>query len=159
MKILNKMVRFFLLLSSVFAIKENKLPLKKHRSLSRDELTKNLKNIITELQVIDNLNVYTAVYRIMSKNTTKGRKGHYSLILLNSRENTVSLKTYGSRQFDVAAKAYLNLERKHFDDKQINIVLVNTGDIKKLEESYPNYFMDTKILVRDLSLIMLDKFI
>ena len=150
---------FFSLLSSVFAIKENKLPLKKHRSLSRDELIKKLKNIIMELQVIDNLNVYTAVYRIMSKNTTKGRKGHYSLILLNSRHNTISLTTYGSSQFDVAAEAYLNLERKHFEDRQINIVLVNTGDIKKLEESYPNYFMDTKILVRDLSLIMLGQFI
>ena len=32
-------------------------------------------------------------------------------------------------------------------------------DVKKLEISYPNYFMDTKTLVRNLSLIMVDSFI
>lgn len=72
---------------------------------------------------------------------------------------TITLTTFGASQFEVAVKAYLDLERKHFDDQQINAVLVNTGDIKKLEESYPNYFMDTKTLVTDLSLIMLGKFI
>jgi len=148
-------LEFFSLLSSVFAKKEGQPVLKQHRELTEFELVNLLKNIIKELQVIDNLNVYTAVYKIFSKNTAKGRKGHYSLILLNSRENTTSLKTYSANQFDIAAKAYLDLERQHFNDKQINIVLVNTGDIKKLEESYPNYFMDTKILVRNLSQIML----
>lgn len=152
-------LEFFSLLSSVFAIKEDRPVLKQHRSLSKLELIDLLKNIITELQVIDNLNVYTAVYKTFSKNTAKGRKGHYSLILLNSRESTISLKTYSANQYDIAAKAYLDLEREHFNDKQINIVLVNTGDIKKLEESYPNYFMDTKTLVRNLSLIMLGQFV
>ncbi len=152
-------LEFFALLSSVFAMKENRPTLEQHRSLSKNELIKNLKRIITELQAIDNLNVYTAVYKTFSKTTAKGRKGHYSLILLNSRENTISLKTYSANQFDIAAQAYLDLETKHFNDKQINTVLVNTGDIKKLEESYPNYFMDTKTLVRNLSLIMLGQFI
>lgn len=152
-------LEFFSLLSSVFAIKEDSPTLKQHRSLSKIELVEQLKSIITELQVIDNLNVYTAVYKTISKKSAKGRKGNYSLILLNSRESTISLRTYGASQFDVAAQAYLDLERKHLNDKQINIVLVNTGDIKKLEESYPNYFMDTKTLVRNLSLIMLGKFI
>lgn len=90
---------------------------------------------------------------------SKGGQGNYSLILLNSRENTVGLQTFGSNQFDSAAQAYLDLERRHFGDKQINVVLVNTGDIKKLEEGYPNYFMDTKTLTQNLSLIMLGKFL
>lgn len=154
-----KWLDFFSLLSSAFAMKEKRPVLKQHRSLSQNILMENLKNFITELQVSHILNAYTAVYKTVIQNTsTTGRKGHYSLILLNSRENTVSLQTFGASQFDLAAKTYLALERTHFNDKQINIVLVNTGDIKKLEESYPNYFMDTKILVRDLSLIMLDQF-
>lgn len=152
-------LEFFALLSSVFALKENRPTLKQHRSLSKTELIELLKNIMTELQVIDNLNVYTSVYNIVTKNTTKGRKGHYSLILLNSREKTISLKTYSTHQFDSATKEYFDLEREHFNDTQINLVLVNIGDVKKLEESYPNYFMDTKTLVRNLSLIMLGKFI
>lgn len=154
-----KWLEFFSILSSVFAIKEGSPTVKKHRIYSKDELVSKLQNMITELQVIHNLNVYTAVYTTLFNENNKGRKGHYSLILLNSRENTISLKTFSAHQFEIAAKEYLNLETKHFNDKQINIVLVNTGDIKKLTESYPNYFMDTKILVRNLSLIMLGKFI
>ena len=154
-----KWLDFFSLLSSVFAIKEEKQILKKHGHLATNELIKDLQNAIQELQVIENLSVYTAVYKIVSENTTKGRKGNYSLILLNSRENTISLSTYGSSQFNTAAQAYLDLERKHFDDQQVNVVLVNSGDIKKLEVSYPNYFMDTKTLVQNLSLIMMGKFI
>ncbi len=154
-----KWLEFFSLLSSAFALKEKSPVLKQHKSMARTDLLQSLKNKMTELQVIDNLNVYTAVYKTISGKNSIGRKGHYSLILLNSKENTISLKTFGTNQFDTAAKAYLELEQRHFYEKQINIVLVNTGDIRKLEQSYPNYFMDTKTLVRNLSLIMLGKFL
>lgn len=154
-----KWLDFFALLSSLFAIKENTPPLAAHKSLSKEALIVRVQKEIQELQVIENLSVYTAAYKTISKNTSKGRKGNYSIILLNSKENTISLKTYGVSQFDFAAQAYLDLERKHFDDNQINVVLVNTGDIKKLEASYPNYFMDTKTLVQNLSLIVMGKFL
>lgn len=126
-----KWLDFFSLLSSVFAIKENRSPLKAHSEVSKSDLIMQVQKEIQELHVIENLSVYTAVYKTISKNNAKGRKGHYSLILLNSRENTISLETYGVSQFEAAAQSYLDLERKHFGDKQINIVLVNTGDIKK----------------------------
>lgn len=153
-----KWLDFFSLLSSVFAIKENRPPLKEHSKFSKSDLVTQAQKAIQELHVIENLSVYTAVYKTILKNTVKGRKGHYSIILLNSRENTISIETYGASQFDVAAQAYLDFERKHFEDKQINVVLVNTGDIKKLELSYPNYFMDTKTLIQNLSLITMGKF-
>ena len=139
-------------------MKENRPIVVRHKHFSKEEIIDQLKNIILELKVIDNLNVYTAVYKVFSSENTKGRKGHYSLILLNSRDNTVKFTFYSAVQFDLAVKAYLQLEKEHLNDKQINIVLVNTDDLKKLNESYPNYFMDTKHLVRNLSLIMLDKF-
>lgn len=153
-----KWLQFFSLLSSIFAIKENRPALKIHSAFSKADLVARVQQAIQELQVIENLSVYTSVYKTISKNASKGRNGHYSLIVLNSRDNTISLETYGASQFDVAAQVYLNLERKHFEDKQINVVLVNTGDIKKLELSYPNYFMDTKNLVQKLSLIVMNKF-
>jgi len=149
---------FFSLLSSIFAMKENRPPLKIHSEISQIDLVARVKKEIQELEVIENLSVYTAVYKKISKSIPRGRTGHYSLIILNSRENTISLETYGVSQFEAAAQAYLDLERKHFEDKQINVVLVNTGDIKKLELSYPNYFMDTKTLVQKLSLIVMGKF-
>lgn len=151
---------FFSLLSSVFAIKEKQPLLKQHRNISQSDLIKEVKNRIKDLQVIENLNVYTAAYKTVAGTTSsKGRRGTYSLILLNSKDNSITLKTYGVNQFDAAAQDYIDTEKKYFDDRLINVVLVNTGDIKKLEISYPNYFMDTKTLVQNLSLIVMDKFI
>ena len=137
-------LNFFALLSSVIALKEDQPLLPEHREISKKELVNQTQRAIQELHVIENLSVYTAAYKTISKKSSKGRNGHYCLILLNSREDTISLDTFGANQFHAAAKAYLDLERKHFEDDQINVVLVNTGDLKKLELSYPNYFMDTK---------------
>lgn len=150
---------FFKLLSSVFAMKENKPVLVAHRSLGRDELYQKTKMAIQELRVVENLSIYTNAYKTIFKKGSPGRKGHYSLILLNSRENTISLETYSANQFPEAAREYLNLETKHFEDKQINVVLVNTGDLKKLEASYPNYFMDTNELIQNVSLITMGRFL
>jgi len=150
---------FFKLLSSVFALKENKAVLAAHRSLGKDQIVEKTKKAIQELQVVENLSVYTNAYKTISKSGAPGRKGHYSLILLNSRENTISLKTYSVNQFSDAAQEYLNLETQYLEDKQINVVLVNTGDLKKLEASYPNYFMDTNELIQNISLITMGKFL
>lgn len=150
---------FFALLSSVIAMKEDQPVLQAHRGISRDELVKQLQQAIQQLHVIENLSAYTAAYKTVSNKSSKGRNGHYSLIVLNSREDTISVETYGANQFTTAAKDYLQLERTHFEDHHINVVLVNTGDLKKLELSYPNYFMDTKNLIQNLSLITLGKFL
>ncbi|MEZ4871825.1 MAG: RelA/SpoT domain-containing protein [Bdellovibrionales bacterium] len=150
---------FFALLSSVFAIKENKPVLKKHRQLTQVEILKKTKEKIRNLQIIENLSVYSHIYKLVSNKKTKGGQGNYSLITLNSRENTISVRSFGAKQFESATLEYLQLERQYFNDRQINVVLVNSGDIKKLEISYPNYFMDTKSLVQNISLIMMDKFV
>lgn len=133
--------------------------MKKHQAMGQIKLIDSTQKAMNQLKVIENLSAYTTVYNIVSQNTAPSRKGSYSLILLNSRENTVSFNTYSASQLEFAVEAYLNLEKKHLNDNQMNVVLVNTGDVKRLEESYPNYFMDTKTLVRNLSLIMVNKFI
>ena len=94
-----------------------------------------------------------------SKKAPIGRKGSYSLILLNSKNNTISVTTFRAGKLEEATDAYLRLEKAHYDDINMNVVLVNSGDIKKLELSYPNYFIDTKTLVRDLALIVMGKYL
>ena len=115
--------------------------------------------MIDELKIVEQLSVYTAFYRINASEATRGRKGNYSLILLNSHDNTISIYTYSSNQIEDATKEYFKMEKEYFDDIEMNVVLVNTGDLKNLEASYPNYFMDTRTLVRYLSEIVLNKFL
>ena len=70
-----KWLDFFSLLSSVFAIKENKSPLKSHEGILKFDLISQVQNKIQELQVIENLSVYTAVYKTIfaSRNKTLRR--------------------------------------------------------------------------------------
>ncbi len=154
-----KWLEFFALLSSVFAIKEGARVLEKHKKLSKEKLLKRIKKMIKELRVIEQLNVYTALYKINSEKVPRGRRGSYALVLLNSKENTITVKTFSTSKIEEATQQYLELEEKYFEDKNINIVLVNSDDIKNLEISYPNYFMDTKTLVLNLSLILMEKFV
>jgi putative GTP pyrophosphokinase len=154
-----KWLDLFAYLSSVFSLKEKTPVLKKHIGLTRSQILNKLKKLIGELKAIEQLNVYTAIYRITSNEVReKGRSGNYSLILLDSHKNTISIQTFSSNQIEEATSAYMEMEKKFYNDENINLVLVNTGDIKKLEASYPNYFMDTKVLIRYLSQIMIDEF-
>jgi ssRNA-specific RNase YbeY (16S rRNA maturation enzyme) len=80
-------------------------------------------------------------------------------VILNSHDNTITVKTFSADQIEEATKLYLELEKEHYRDININVVLVNSGNIKKLEASYPNYFMDTNALVEQLSKIVIGKFL
>lgn len=154
-----KWLNLFAYLSSLFSLKEGTPVLEDHSSLNKIQILDRLKKMISELKAIEQLNVYTAIYRITSNEIKeKGRSGHYSLILLDSSQNTISIQTFGSNQIEEATSIYMDMEKKFYNDVNKNVVLVNTGDVRKLEASYPNYFMDTKILVRYLSQIMIDKF-
>ncbi|MDC0980268.1 RelA/SpoT domain-containing protein, partial [Bdellovibrionales bacterium] len=158
----DKWLNFFSLLSSVFALKENCPVLEKHKNLSKAELLKKTKKNIQTLKVVDQLNIYTNLYEIITvagSREPKGRKGHYSLILLDSQNNKIRIETFSVDQIENATNKYLRLEKQHYEEININVVLVNTGDIKKLAISYPNYFMDTKTLNRNLSLITMDRFL
>lgn len=154
-----KWLNLFAHLSSVFSLREGAPVLKDHLPLSKKQLLDKLKIMIHELRAIEQLNVYTAAYKISSNEfKDKGRSGNYSLILLNSHKNTISVQSFSSNQIEEATSFYMTKEKEFYNDINVNVVLVNTGDIKKLEASYPNYFMDTKVLVRYLSEIAIDKF-
>lgn len=154
-----KWLELFSYLSSIFAMKEGTPLLKDHESLSKKQLLEKTQKLIRELKAIEQLNVYTAIYKISTtEHREKGRSGSYSLILLDSKNNSVTVEVFSLNDIEEATTQYMLKEKQYYNDVNVNVVLVNTGDIRKLEVSYPNYFMDTKVLVRYLSEIVLDKF-
>jgi putative GTP pyrophosphokinase len=154
-----KWLDLFAHLSSVFSIKEGTPVLKEHEALAYIQLLDKLKKLIQDLKAIEQLNVYTTIYKITSNEVKKNsRHGSYSLIVLDSHKSTISIQTFSADKIEEATSTYLSKEKEFYDDTGINVVLVNTGDVRKLEASYPNYFMDTTVLVKYLSQIMIDEF-
>jgi len=154
-----KWLELFSLVSSIFAIKENAPVIDLHKNLSKNKILIRTKKLIHELQVIEQLNVYTNLYKLEPLKVSSGRTGNYSLISLNSKSNIIKVESFSSSRITEASKAYIDLEKRYLNDKSMNVVLVNSGDIKKLELSYPNYFMDTKELLKNLSLIAMDRYL
>ena len=155
-----KWLKFFKLLSSIFALKEKSSIIDEHYKLSYEDILDELKENINDLKVIENLSMYTNIYKVISQEMKRtGRKGGYFLFLLNSKDTTIYIKRFGANQIEEAIKMYIQEEKTFYNNTYINIVLVHSGDIRNLEASYPNYFMDTKVLVRYLSQIMTDQFL
>lgn len=154
-----KWFELFSLVSSIFALKEEAPIVKLHQKFSKKNLLTRAKKLIYELQVIEQLNVYSSLYTLEPIKFSNGRIGNYSLISLNSKTNLIRVENFPASKIEEAAEVYMELEKKYLEDASVNVVLVNSGNIKKLELGYPNYFMDTKELLKNLSLIAMDKYI
>jgi len=152
-------LELFKLISAVFSLKEKAPVLSILSKTNKKKILDKTKKIVRELNIIEQLNVYSELFKRVPNKKSSGRLGKYALIILNSRENNISINNYKVEEIDKAAGDYIDLEKKYYNDNQVNVVLVNIDNIKKLELSYPNYFMDTKKLVHILSLVLLDKFI
>ena len=154
-----KWFELFSLVSSIFALKERTPVLKIHEKISKEKILLKAKKLINELQVIEQLNIYTNLYELEPLKVSRGRTGDYSLISLNSNTNSIRVDIFSASKVEVAFRAYMDLEKKYLKDSSMNVVLVNSGNIKKLELSYPNYFIDTKVLLKNLSLIAIGKYL
>lgn len=139
---------FFKLLSSAFAIKEGTNLLLEHKDLKKTSINKMLIQMMDELDIIGKLTSLSRAFQyIKNKEERIGRKGHYSIIVLDSNENTIRVTTFSSIEVEAAQKKYAEIEYENLKNQNINVVLVNSGDVEKLQKSYPNYFMDTTQLV------------
>lgn len=150
---------FFRLLSSYFAIKENCLPVNDYGKLSNPQILSRLKKIIKKLKVIEKLNATTnSIQIVINKQNESGRLGRYALLELDTKNQVTSVDIYNKKDVDKAIEAYTQKEFKYRDDKSKNIVFVNIENIEKIQETYPNYFLNTQKLLEILSKIVLNQF-
>lgn len=149
---------FFSLLSSYFAILENSTPLEVHLKLSKKKLKTQLKKMIKDLKVIERLNATTnSIQIIVNKQNETGRMGKYALLELDLKEQTTTIDVFTKKNVTRAIKIYTEKELSYKDNEFKNIVFVNIEDVEKIQKSYPNYFLDTRNLLKILSQIVLDQ--
>ena len=150
---------FFALLSSYLAYKEGTSLLKKHEIYSLSQLRDKLISTIKELNIIELLNAYTSIYSSdWRNNRSRGKSGKYALLTLDSNVNKTDVEFFAEAKLKDALEKYVAIEKIHHSSKLVNVVLVNLDDIDKVEEAYPNYFMDTKVILNILSEIVLGIF-
>ena len=128
--------RFFVLVSSLFAIREG-TPQVPNALCDEREL-------IAEIREIDNrhhlLEMLRAIRMAVDEGNKSEGKGYY-ILQLNYDNHRLYIHQFKPSEFERASLFYDALEKSN-SNKMIDTVLVRASSLSMVREAYPNYFMD-----------------
>lgn len=130
--------RFFVLVSSLFAIREN-CPVVPGTVADEAELISEIEQINDEHHILETLNAIRIAIQ-HKDDVVKDRKGYY-LLILNYNTHRLKIGTYLPSHFDAAEAAYTQIEKSR-RESNIDAVLVRAKSFNELKSAYPNYFTD-----------------
>jgi hypothetical protein len=142
-------LNFFKLISSLFAIKENKPVLEAHSHFSTKELIKAASVLSRRLNIIKLLSAFSVTADAIHEGQFKG---HYHLLEIDLKERRVRITSFKKDELELASEAYLKLEKKS-ETGPTEVVLVSSNSIKLLKKAYPSYFLDTSDFIEKVKLI------
>lgn len=135
-------LRFFTLVSSILALKEG-TPVCPNASESADELIKEIKSLDSKHNIVSTLSGLNVAIDFDEKNENK--KNNYYILILDYTRKRMRIKSFETKNIEVATEVYNQLEGKLESDK--NIVLVSASSFDSLRAAYPNYFTDIQEFV------------
>ena len=140
---------FFSLASSAFAHLEDSPTVPAYSNLSRTETWEKVTSEERRLQVIRKLEVFRdAVLRV-----SEVEQGSLHLVQLNTKEKTVSIKSYGFKRHGEANEESSKAEEAMNNGAPINVVLVSSTSLEAVRKAYPNYFLDATVFITHLKVI------
>ena len=138
-------LRFFTLVSSLFAIQE-KMPICPNTSGWADELISEIKYLDNKNNIISTLSGLNVSINYARNKYNQKDKNLYYIILLNYDKMRVTVKPFKSSNLETATKLYGKIEQ----GSNINVVLVSASSFETLKLAYPNYFADISYFVTKL---------
>jgi hypothetical protein len=130
--------RFFALVSSLFAIKEEKLVVPNTID-DKDELISEIESLNAKCNFLDMLSAIRVAVDHKDK-FGKAQQGYYILIL-NYVTRKLSIRYFKASQNQEANEVYSQIESTRAESK-IDAVLVRVSSFQSLRTAYPNYFSD-----------------
>lgn len=139
-------LRFFALMSSIFAVKEG-------QALVPDTPAtyKALCEEICELNRQYHIQSTFAQYSTIITHIEKEKGAKYFLLKLDPVNYVVTVNSFKSNESQLANRAYTYEETRVPQGSGIQVVLVSVASISALRRAYPNYFLDTQDFLRELS--------
>lgn len=142
-------LRFFTLVSSVFAIWE-KTPVCPGTSDDYNELVSEIKEIDKRLNIVSRLSALSVAIKYTNEKYNKG-KGYY-LLRLDLEKKMLKVNAFSPTQIELATKAYNQIES--VNNPKIDSVLVSATSFDTLRAAYPNYFTDISQFVNIMRKIL-----
>lgn len=135
-------LRFFTLVSSILALKEN-TPVCPNTSESKEELIKEIKKLDSKHNIVSTISELNVAIDFDEKKVNQ--KNNYYILILDYTRRRMRIKSFNNKNVEIATKVYNQLESKLESDK--NIVLVSASSFDSLRAAYPNYFTDIQEFV------------
>lgn len=108
---------------------------------------------VESLLVLDKLQAYAVTSHILDQQRDKNT--NYFILILDTTEKKVNIRKY--TEFSDASEEYSQLDSKHKDDNDKDVVLVSADSIKALKTAYPNYFADTTRFREQIRILIANK--
>jgi len=144
-------LRFFALISSLFAIKEG-MPIVPITPENQKDIISEIKDLDAKHNYLDMLSaIRVAVDHIEEK---LSRQRGYYILILNYDKRQLRLKFYKPSQIDEATEVYNKIESTRIENN-IDAVLVSVSSFSTLKAAYPNYFSDIAAFIRTVSKIII----
>lgn len=141
-------LRFFALMSSIFAIREE-CPTVPQTPSNLDELCEEIRALNRQHYIEATFSQYKAIIPHIEKQS----KAKFFLVQLDPVKLQVTVQGFKSDESQLANKAYTSTESALPKDTRIQVVLVSVSSVSALKRAYPNYFLDTQDFLREISAI------
>lgn len=143
-------LRFFSLMSSVFAIVE-KQPTVPNTPTKMSELISELKDLDRKHQFFSKLKSYQAFVSIVEQ---KGiSKADYYLLIIDYDKPSLKIVPYSKEELEIATEEYSEIETNTTNS---NVVLISASSLSTVKKAYPNYFNDIGGFVILLNIVLYD---
>lgn len=130
-------LRFFTLVSSVFALMEN-TPTCPGTPDNYNELRSEIIEIDNKLNIISRLSALSVAIKHTNEKYDKGM-GYY-LLRLDFERKMLNVRAFSTNQINIATEIYNKIES--VNNPKIDSVLVSASSFDTLKAAYPNYFTD-----------------
>lgn len=130
-------LRFFVLISSLFAKMEN-MPICPNTINDQGCIINEIREIDNKLNLLSKLDALSVVINKYTDENLK-HKGYY-LLRLNYAEKVLNINRFSTNHIKAVTVAYGKLEELNNPD--IDVVLISATSFDSLKEAYPNYFTD-----------------
>ncbi len=143
---------FFRLVSSAFAHREKQPLIPSYFNLSEQDTHEEIIKLEKKLGVVDNLIALSAVMRVKQR---ASRGATYFLLILDSLNHKIEIRSYGKDSFLKASDEYSEIELQVNNNLvHVEPVLVSSDSLNKLRKAFPNFFLDTTEFKKELTPIL-----
>lgn len=132
--------RFFALVSSAMALREQGSPGVPGTPTRGTELLSELRHSAQSLQVVTRLEMYRTAIDVVASQTPDQ---HYFLLRLEPSKGEMNVIGFPRRRLEEASNLYASTEKELKGTPGSEAVLVSVDSLAALQRAFPNYFLDT----------------